>query len=167
MQIKSFVILCAVVMSGLFFSCSKETTNQVIDQVSDYYVRCEVDTGNGTFFKFDVNAPIGDFRKDIKSLVVTAQSLDNKNLTLTIYTGKDTVSQVQTGNYPLDSLSSTVAWNLSSISNPLNNAGNKITIDKIEEKDGKKIFTGTFPNVTVGNAGTIRIKNGTFRVKAN
>lgn len=168
MKVKYLFLFLSLTISGLIISCTKETTNKVIDQVSDYYVRCDADTGAGTF-KFDVNTPLGKFEKNTKSVVITAQSLNNLNLTLTLYTGKDTLSEVIAGNFPLDSVlnPSFIQWGMTETSIMANNTGNKIVIERLEEKEnGKRLLIGTF----AGNIGTnekIKLRNGQLKVVIN
>ncbi len=168
MKVRNYLFFVGLSILGLIISCTKENTNKVIDTVSDYYVRCDADTGTGKF-RFDVNAPIGRFEKNTKSVVITAQSLNNQNLTLTIYTGKDSLAFVMAGNYPLDSIlnPSLLTWGLTQTSAMATNQGNKIVIDRFEEKEnGKRLLIGTF----AGNIGTdnkIRLTNGTLRVLIN
>lgn len=168
MKTKNLIAFIVLSILGLAISCTKEDTNKVIDAVSEYYVRCDADTGSGKF-RFDVNAPLGKFESSTKSVVITAQSLNNQNLTITIYTGKDSLPLVMTGTYPLDSLlnPSLLAWGLTQTSAMATNTGNKITIDKIEDKEnGKRLFTGTFSG-NIGSDNKVRLTNGTFKVLVN
>lgn len=168
MKIKNWLFFVTLSVLGLVLSCTKEDTNKVIDQVSEYYVRCDADTGTGTF-KFDVNTPLGKFEKNTKSVVITAQSLNNMNLTISIYTGKDSLALVTTGNYPLDSIlnPSLLTWGLNQTSALANNQGKQIVIDKIEDKEnGKRIVSGTFSG-NIGAENKIRLTNGTFKVIIN
>jgi hypothetical protein len=168
MKIKNCFLLMSLCITGLFLSCSKEQANQVIDQVSDYYVKCDADTGSGVF-KFDVNTPIGKFEKNTKSILLTAQSLNNLNLTISIFTNKDTLSQATTGSYPLDSVlsPSSLTWGLTQTSVMATNTGNKIVIEKFEEKEnGKRVVQGTFAG-NIGSNNAIKLTNGKFRVLVN
>lgn len=168
MKIRNFLLFLSFAILCLNISCDKEKTNDVIDAVSDYYVRCDADTGSG-IFKFDVNAPIGKFEKNSKSVVITAQSLNNQNLTITLYTGKDSLPLVVAGNYPLDSIlnPNLLTWGLTQTSANATNQGNKIVVERIEEKEnGKRLFIGTFAG-NIGSNNKIRLTNGTFRVLVN
>ncbi len=168
MKARNLLFFVGLSILGLTISCTKEDTNKVIDAVSEYYVRCDADTGTGNF-KFDVNAPLGKLEKSTKSVIITAQSLNNQNLTITLYTGKDSLPLVMTGNYPLDSIlnPSLLTWGLTQTSAMATNTGNKITIDKIEDKEnGKRLFTGTFSG-NIGSNNKIRLTNGTFKVLIN
>ncbi len=171
MKIQNFFFLLSFTVLSLFISCSKDDTNKVIDKVSDYYVRCDADTGTGTF-KFDVNTPYGKFEKNTKSVVITAQSLNNLNLTITLYTGKDTLSSVTSGNYPLylDTslvIPSSLQWGFTETSALADNDGKKISVTSIEEKEnGKRLFIGTFEG-NIGNGNRVKLKNGQFKVLVN
>jgi hypothetical protein len=168
MKIKNFLFLVALLILGLTISCTKEDTNKVIDKVSEYYVRCDADTGTGVF-KFDVNTPLGKFEKNSKSIVITAQTLNNLNLTLTLYTGKDSLSEAIAGNYPLDSIlnPSLMTWGLTQTSAMASNPGKKIVIERFEEKEnGKRVAVGTFSG-NIGSGNLIRLTNGQFKVLIN
>ncbi|MFN7014855.1 MAG: hypothetical protein ACK4ON_11365, partial [Bacteroidia bacterium] len=73
MNIKNFLLAAFFIIAGIATSCKKEV-EQIGDQLSDYHVKCDIDTTGG-LIRFNTFAPIGKFEKNTKSVIITAQAL--------------------------------------------------------------------------------------------
>lgn len=170
-------LFCVVLVFALWTSCAKKSDSDVpASQFTGVWIKATIDTtGNGNTYQYTNAAPVGTFSN--KVITIVAPNTSYPYMGITINTRKDSLSQVTTGEYPIENLSSTAItyWYKSGTSNIWTSSlvaqpGDKITITEIEvsQLDSKKRYIkGTFsgrvavPSLTSGN---IRmVTNGEFR----